>query len=124
MAGINPAVLNALTLQWTRQKADLDDQQNRYRINYNSAIDKMKRGFSDAQLSNQESFADRGMVHSGAAIGRQAKLRGDLARQQAEATTGLNTNLATIARKRLLADQEYKSQQALALLDPTLLGKK
>lgn len=113
---INPAVLNALTLNWTRQKADLDDQTNRYRINYNNALDKMRRVHSDAQLGSREAFADRGMTHAGSSIAHQAKLRGELARQQAQASQGLNTNLATIARKRLLADQEYKSQQALASL--------
>lgn len=116
MAGINPALLNALTLQWSRQKADLDDQSNRYRINYNSALDKMRRTHADTQLRTRETEADRGMTHSGASMALQAKLRGELARQQGQAGQALNTNLATVARRRLEADQEYKSQQALAAL--------
>lgn len=119
MASINPALLNALTLQWRRQKADLDDQTNRYRINYNSALDKMRRTHQDAQLSTRENLADRGITHSGAAFARQAKLRGELARQEAQGAQALNTNLATVARRRLEADQEYKSQKLLAALGLT-----
>jgi hypothetical protein len=116
MAAVNPALLNALTLNWSRQKADLDDQKNRYRINYNSALDKMRRTHADTQLRTRESLADRGMTHSGPGMAHQAKLRGELARQQAQAAQAQTTNLATVARRRLEADREYKSQKALAAL--------
>ena len=113
---INPAVLNALTLQWRRSRADLDDQQNRYRINYNSALDKMRRTYEDTGLKGREALADRGMLHSGPAAGQAIKLRGEYDRQQAQAGQALTTNLATIARRRLEADQEYKSNKLLASL--------
>jgi hypothetical protein len=56
------------------------------------------------------------MTHSGPRLATDVKLRTDYNRQQGEATQGLNTNLATIARRRLEADQEYKSQKLLAAL--------
>jgi len=113
---INPAVLNALTLQWKRNRANMDDQQNRYRINYNTALQKMGRTYADVNLRGQQGLADRGMVQSGPALAQQAKLRGEYAQQQATASQGLNTNMATIARRRLEADQEYNSQKILAAL--------
>jgi hypothetical protein len=118
-AAVNPAVLNALTLKWGQTKADLDDQTNRQRINYNSALDKMRRSYTDTELKNREGFADRGMLHSGASLANQTKLHGDYVRQQGEATQARNTNLATLARRRLEADQTYNSNKLLASLGYT-----
>src|SRR5688500_15644285 len=116
MVAVNPAVLNALTLDWNRRRADLDEQENRYRINYTSALDKMKRGYADTTTTNNESFADRGMLQSGPSLGTSVKLREDFNRQQGDAAQAMNTNLATLARRRLEADSEYKNQQMLAAL--------
>jgi|SRR5215510_2011830 len=119
---VNPTILNALMLKWKRDRANLDDQQNRQRINYNNALDKMKRTYQDTNLKNTEGFSDRGMLHSGAALASGAKLRGEYNRQQGEAATQQNLNLATIARRRLETDQEYninKTLAALGLSNPT-----
>jgi hypothetical protein len=113
-ATVNPAVLNALTLKWGQTKADLDDQQNRQRINYNSVLDKMRRAYTDTELTNREGFSDRGMLHAGPSLANQTKLRGDYTRQQGEATQARNSNLATIARRRLEADQTYNTNKLLA----------
>lgn len=113
---VNPAALNALTLQWGRQKADIDDQENRYRINYNSALDKLRRNYEQTEGTNRTGFSDRGMLHSGAAIGNQLDLRANYDRTQGETTQALNTNLATLARKRLETDQEFQTQKLLASL--------
>ena len=115
-ATVNPAVLNALTLKWSQQRANLDDQQNRQKINYNSALDKMKRVYDDTELKNREGFSDRGMLQSGPALANQTKLHGEYARQQGDATQTRNTNLATIARRRLENDQAYKSNRLLTSL--------
>lgn len=116
---VNPAVLNALTLKWGRDKADLDDQENRYRINYNSALDKMRRTYDDTVQSSTEGFADRGMLHSGANLQQSTKMRDLYNRQQAEGAQALQTNLATLARRRLEADQQYKNDTLLASLGLT-----
>jgi hypothetical protein len=114
MATINPALLNSLTLKWGREKADLDDQQNRMRINYNSALDKMKRNYNDTELRGREGMADRGMLQSGPSLQSGIKLHDEYNRQQSDAGTAYTTNLATIARKRLLTDQDYNSNKLLA----------
>ncbi len=116
MVAVNPAVLNALTLQYARSRADLDDQENRYRINYNSALDKMRRGYGDVTVRNAEGFSDRGMLHSGASMAAGTKLRDEYNRQQTEAGTMYNTNLATLARRRLEAKQQYDTEKLLASL--------
>lgn len=116
---VNPAVLNALTLKWGRDKANLDDQENRYRINYNSALDKMRRTYDDTSRSSSEGFADRGMLQSGPNLAQTTKMRDLYNRQQGEAGTAFNTNLATLARRRLEADAEYKNQTLLASLGLT-----
>lgn len=113
---VNPAVLNALTLKWGRDKADLDDQENRYRINYNSALDKMRRTYDDTSKQSVEGFADRGMLQSGPSLVQTTKLRDLYNRQQGDAATMQNTNLATLARRRLELDAEYKNQTLLAQL--------
>lgn len=116
---VNPAVLNALTLKWSGQKADLDDQSNRYRINYNTALDKMRRNYQDTELKNREGFSDRGMLQAGPSLANQTKLHDAYNRQQGEAGQMLDTNLATIARRRLQADNEFKSNKLLAALGYT-----
>jgi hypothetical protein len=115
-ATINPAVLNALTLKYKRDTADLDDQSNRYRINYNSALDKMRRVYKDTGLKNREGFSDRGMLHSGAALASGVKLRGEYDRQLGQAGTAHEMNLATIARRRLQAREDLNSNKILASL--------
>lgn len=114
LTAVNPAVLNALTLEWSREKANLDDQTNRRRINYNSALDKMRRNYDKADLAGREGFADRGMFHSGPALASSVKLRQDYDRQKADAALAQQTDLATIARRRLEADQMYKNNKVLA----------
>lgn len=111
---IDQAALNALTLQWGRNKADLDDQENRYRLNYNNVLDKMKRTYSETSLKGQEASADRGMTHAGPTMKAQMDLSSEFNRQGAQASQDINTNLATIARKRLEQDQEYENQKLLA----------
>src|SRR5262245_34170386 len=105
-ATINPAVLNALTLKYKRDTMELDDQQNRYRINYNSALDKMRRTYEDTDLKNRQGLADRGMLHSGASLASQTKLRDEYNRQQNETGIAHEMNLATLARRRLQSQEE------------------
>ena len=113
---VNPAVLNALTLKWGRDKANLDDQDNRSRINYNSALEKMGRNYQDTELKNRQGLSDRGMIHSGPALQSGVKLNDEYTRQRGEAGTAFNTNLATLARRRLETDQEYETNKLLAAL--------
>ena len=117
---INPALLNALTLKWGRTKADLDDQQNRRKINYNSALDKMRRNYDKTAIQSRVGFADRGMLHAGPSMQNQVDLRDEYNRQQGEATQLLNTDLATIARRRLETDQEYNINKILASMGATI----
>jgi len=116
---VNPAVLNALTLKWGRERANLDDQQNRYKINYNSALDKMKRNYDDTTAKAASGFSDRGMALAGPARANATKLQGEYNRQQGDASTLYNTNLATIARNRVLGEQEFKNNKLLAALGMT-----
>lgn len=112
----NPAVLNALVFEHGRMKADLDDQENRYRINYNTALRKMQENYEDTEETNRVGFSDRGMLHSGASIENQMDLKKSDTQNRADAAQELNTNLATIARRRLEADQEFQTQSLLASL--------
>lgn len=116
---INPAALNALVFDYGRKKADIDDQENRYRINYNTALRKMTENYEDVEETNRTGFSDRGMLHSGASIENQMDLKKDDLQQRADASQNLNTNLATLARKRLEADQEFETQKLLATLGLT-----
>lgn len=116
---VNPAVLSALTLDWSRKKAQLDDQENRRRINYNSALDKMRRNYDDTSASNLQGFSDRGMLHSGASLATGAKLRDAYNRGQGETGLAFNTDLATIARRRQEEDSAYNMQRLLASLGLT-----
>jgi len=113
---VNPAVLNALTLQYGQERAELDDQQNRRRINYNSALGKLGRGVKDLQLKSRESFSDRGMLQSGPSLANQVKIRDEYNRQRGELGTAYQTDLATIARRRLESKQNYTNNKLLASL--------
>lgn len=111
---IDQAALNALSLQWGKTKADLDDQENRYRINYNNVLDKMKRTYEDTALKGTEASADRGLTHAGPTMEAQTKLTGEFNRQGAQAAQDMNTNLATIARRRLETDEDFENKKLLA----------
>jgi hypothetical protein len=117
---VNPAVLNALTLQWGQDRANLDDQQNRMRINYNTALGKMQRGYNDTDLKNREGLSDRGMLQSGPSLASGVKLRDEYNRQTSEAGQTYNTNLATLARRRLEGQQAYDNNTILAKLGVAL----
>lgn len=116
---INPAALNALVFDYGRKKANLDDQENRYRINYNTTLRKMQENYEDVEGKNRTGFSDRGMLHSGASIKNQMDLKKDDLQNRADLSQDLNTNLATIARQRLEADQEFETQKLLATLGLT-----
>ena len=117
---VDPAVLNALTLQYGRTTADLDDQENRYRINYNNVLGKGQREYDKLSVKNLTGFSDRGMLHSGPALQSHVDLRQDYDRTMAEAAQTQNLNLATIARRRLESQQDLKKNQALATLGYTI----
>jgi hypothetical protein len=111
---VDQAALNALTLQWGRTKADLDDQENRYRINYNNVLDKMKGTYEDTALRGREASADRGLTHAGPTMKAQMDLSTEFNKQGAQAAQDMNTNLATIARRRLEQDQDFENKKLLA----------
>lgn len=112
---IDLAALNALTSEWSANKAAMDDQENRLRINYNNILGKMKRDLGDTRVKTQESLADRGMVQSGAAVKSNMDLTEAFNRSSAQAAEKQNLDLATIARKRLEADQAYNTQKILMM---------
>ena len=116
---INPAALNALVFDYGRKKADIDDQENRYRITYNTALRKMDENYEETEEKNRIGFADRGRLHSGASIENQMDLKSSDLQNRADAAQSLNTNLATLARKRLESDQEFETQKLLATLGLT-----
>jgi hypothetical protein len=113
---VNPAVLNALTLQYRRNTADLDDQENRYRINYNNVLTDGQREFDTAAKKNLTGFSDRGMLHAYPAQESQINLRQDYDRTMGRAAQAHQLNLSTIARRRLEAQQDLKNNQVLAAL--------
>ena len=113
---IDYAALNALTTEWGANKADLDDRENRLRINYNSVLDRMKRELGNNQTSLTENLADRGMTHSGAAAKSNIEMQDTYNRAGAEAAQTQNLDLATIARKRLELDQGLNSQRLVMQL--------
>lgn len=107
------AQLNALTAQWAAAKADLDDQENRTRINYNSALDNLRRQNERGMGQMAVSAADRGMTHSGAYGQQQMQYQDEFNRRKALGAQQQSLDLSTIARKRLEADAAYNSQKVL-----------
>jgi hypothetical protein len=113
---IDYAALNALTNEWGAQKAQLDDSENRLRINYNNVLDRMKRDLGETNTKVAESSADRGMRHAGATLQGEIDVQQSYNRAGAEAAQKQNLDLASIARKRLEQDQAYNSQKLLMQL--------
>jgi hypothetical protein len=112
---IDYAALNALTSQWGANKAQLDDSENRLRINYNNVLDRMKRELGTHQTSLGEGLADRGLTHSGPAVKANIDMREAFNRSSAETAQKQNLDLTTIARKRLEEDQAYNTQKLLMM---------
>ena len=110
---IDYAAINALTSEWGANKAQLDENENRKRINYNSVLDRMKRELGDSREASSVNLADRGMTHSGAAAEQQMDLTSAFNRSAAETAQVQNIDLASIARKRLEQDQAYNTQKLL-----------
>jgi hypothetical protein len=80
----------------------------------------MKRGYDDTYVKSREGLSDRGILQSGPSLANATKLRDDYNRQQSEAGTLYNTNLATLARRRLEGSQTYANDTLLAKLGLTL----
>jgi hypothetical protein len=113
---IDQAALNALSSQWGATKAQLDDDENRLRINYNNVLDKMRREYGTNKGTLRENQADRGMLHAGPTFGKEIEMADTYNRAGAEAAQGQNLNLATVARKRIEADDQMNSQRLLLQL--------
>lgn len=110
---IDPAALNALTAQWAALKAEMDDSENRTKINYNNALDNLRRQNLTNTGNLSVGMADRGLTHSGIAAQEGMRVQDDFNRQNALRTQQHQLALATIARKRLEADANYNAQRAL-----------
>jgi hypothetical protein len=110
---IDYAAINALTSEWGANKAALDEQENRKKINYNNVLDRMRRELGTNRTKSMEGLADRGMTHSGAAAKQQMDLTDSFNRAGAQTAEIQNIDLASIARKRLEQDQAYNTQKLL-----------
>jgi hypothetical protein len=110
---LDPAALNALTNQWAIDRANLDDQENRSRINYQQALEKMRRQNDEASGNLSVGMADRGLGQSGIRMGGMIKQQDAYNQAQGTAAQSNTLDLATIARKRLEADAAYNAQRAL-----------
>jgi hypothetical protein len=110
---IDQAALNALSAQWGATRAQLDDDENRLRINYNNVLDKMKRDYKTGAGTLHENMSDRGLLQSGPSIGKDIELKENANRAGAQASEKQNLDLATIARRRLEAEEQYNSQRLL-----------
>jgi hypothetical protein len=110
---IDRAALQALTSAWGQQKSDYDDSENRYRINYNTALEDMRRQRERNVGGLNVGMADRGLQQSGIAAQEQVKLGQENAINQQRLAQNQTLNLGTLARKRLLADEAYNAQAPL-----------
>ena len=110
---IDYAALNALTQQWGANKAQLDDTENRTRINYNNVLDKMKTELGQHKTSLSENLSDRGILHSGAAVKSGIDMQTAYNTASSQAAQKQELDLATLARKRLEQDQAYNTQKIL-----------
>lgn len=110
---IDMAALNALTQQWQATRADLDDSENRSRINYNNLLDQMRRSQMQGAEKMQVNMADRGLAQSGIAAQGQIKLQDEYNRNQGLAAQQQALALSTVARKRLEAENQYNASKGL-----------
>lgn len=110
---IDRAALNALTSQWAAQKADYDDSENRYRINYNTALDDLKRQRERSGMTLAAQMADRGLTQTGIAAQQNLQQQGDYNLAQQNLAQKQTLNLSTLARKKLEADMAYNTQAPL-----------
>lgn len=120
---IDYAALNALTTDWGRETADLDLNQNRLRINYNSVLDRMRRNLDKNKTSLSESMADRGMTHSGPALKSDMNMQEEFNLAGAEAAERQNMELAGIARRRILANNALESGRLTMMIPEPLEPK-
>lgn len=110
---VDMAALNALTAQWQAARADLDDSENRSKINYNNLLDQMRRSQLRGAGKLSVGMADRGLTHSGIAAQSQMKLQDEYNRNQGLAAQQQELALSTVARKRLEADAQYNASKGL-----------
>ena len=110
---IDQAALNALTAEWAASKAELDDSENRSKINYNNLLDKMRRQNQTGMGQIGVQMADRGLAQSGIRAQGEIKLQDDFNRANALAAQQQQLALSTVARKRLEADAAYNANKVL-----------
>ena len=112
-APVDVTALNALTRRFATDRANLDDEETKGRLDYNTTIGDLGRRRETDFSKMSTGFADRGMTHSGAAIEGNVQLQDTHNRANAQATQGITSLLATIARKRLEAEAEFNEQRAV-----------
>lgn len=110
---IDPAALNALTARWAAAKAELDDSQNRSKINYNNALDTLRRQNTQSLGNIQTNMSDRGLLHSGITAQQKLKQGDEYNRARAQKAQQQQLALSTVARKRLEADQAYNAEKGV-----------
>jgi hypothetical protein len=110
---MDPADVLNLYNQYSSGLAGYQDEENKTRINYQSALDTLRKRRRQDINTLAVGAADRGLTHSGANLKTNLDLNEGY--NTAEADTGRNyaDTLASLARRKLQSEADFNLQRSL-----------
>jgi len=110
---IDPVTLDQLYRQYVLGQINDDEEENRTRTSYQSALTDLQRNRRQSLQGLSYNMADRGLTHSGPALQAGMDTNADYDRAQASAGTDMTSTLSRIAKKRLADTANYNMQRSM-----------
>lgn len=111
---MDPIALNAYINRFSRQLIDLDEQHDATTINYQSALDTLRRNRRRDVRGLSSRMADTGMTHSGIGMGENMNMNENYNRRQDGLASNKANRLSQIARRRLETESDLNEVRSYA----------
>jgi len=110
---LDPMLVDEMYRKYMYGRLADDEDENHTRTSYQSALDDLQRNRRSSVKELGVNMADRGLTHSGINLQAGLDTNAGYDRQQAVLGTDMASNLARIAKKRLVDDSNYNMQRGL-----------
>lgn len=110
---VDPMTIDAMYRKYMYGRLADDEEENQTRTSYQSALDDLQKNRRSSVRDLGVNMADRGLTHSGINLQANLDTNAGYDTQQSRLGTDMTSNLARIAKKRLVDDSNYNMQRGL-----------
>lgn len=111
---MDPLALNAYINSFSRDLIDIDERKDRTRIDYQSALDTLRRNRRRDISGLSAGMANRGLTHSGAGLKERMDLDEGYNRRQDSIGQAKATTLSSLARRKLNTESDLNEVRSYA----------